>query len=356
MLRRLLKVANKIDKLGLTKEADLLDNIIKKMAAMEEGSPAWLEMDNPGKAGEDSDLEMDDEGELNYPAQKTVKTRSSNPKTMSFPTTVARKKFIAAAKEVFKIIKTSIDEVQKSMMEADSNVFDLEDNIRPIVGKLVNEYSNDQNTDNDVEETIGSLLTLIEEQREQALPYSTEWAFFNEDWYGMASELQDDFDTLDKYPERALTALPGIVRGLGDLMDFFDSGVREIKAAKDFTDELKEEYAYKRIDEILEIIEPTVTLIEEVYGIASSAKATADKKFEEYKSLIPEDLADLATKMPPNFILPPDLTGKSKVEETSPEQAQFEESMFGLGEDVDNISADWHDEEDADEDDDNWED
>lgn len=69
MLRRLLKVANKIDKLGLTKEADLLDNIIKKMAAMGEGSPAWLEMDNPGAAGEDSELEMNDEGELNYPEQ-----------------------------------------------------------------------------------------------------------------------------------------------------------------------------------------------------------------------------------------------------------------------------------------------
>jgi len=352
MLRRLLKVANKIDKLGLTKEADLLDNIIKKMAAMGEGSPAWLEMDNPGAAGEDSELEMNDEGELNYPEQKTVKTRSSNPKTMSFPTTAARQKFIAAAKEVFEIIKTSIDQVQKSMMQADSSVFDLEDRIRPIVRDLINNYSNDQDSKNDVKETIGSLLTLIREEKEKALPYLTEWAFFNEDWHGMASELEYDFETLDQYPERALTALPGIVRGLGDLMDFFDSGVREIEAARDFTDELKAEDAYTKMDEIVEIIEPAATLIEEVYDIASSAKAAADKKFEEYKSLIPEDLADLGTKMPSNYILPPDLTGWDRVKDTSPEQAQFEESMFGLGEDVDNIRGDWHDEEDAD----NWED
>ena len=322
MLRRLLKIANKIDRLGLVKEADLLDNIIKKMAAMGEGSPAWLEMNNPGAAGEESDLEMNDDAELNYPEQITVKTRSSDPKGMSFPKTEDRQKLIAAAKDVFKILNGSIDQVQKSMMQANENVFELESQIRPIIRDLINNYSNDQDSKEDVKETIRSLLRLITEDREQkhgALPYSTEWAFFSEDGHSISEGLEYYFKTLEEYPERAMSTLPGVVRGLGDLMDFFDMGVQEINNAKDFTDELQSEGAYTKMDEILEIVEPTVTLVNDVYDMVTSAKAAADKKYEEFKS---------------------------KADETSPEQAQFEESMFGLGKDTENIS-----DEDVDKDD-----
>ena len=50
MLKDLVKVANRLDSLGLTKEADTLDILVKKMAAMNEGDDLDLE---------DQDIEYD---------------------------------------------------------------------------------------------------------------------------------------------------------------------------------------------------------------------------------------------------------------------------------------------------------
>ena len=50
MLKDLVKVANRLDSLGLTKEADAIDGLVKKMAAMNEGDDLDLE---------DQDIEYD---------------------------------------------------------------------------------------------------------------------------------------------------------------------------------------------------------------------------------------------------------------------------------------------------------
>ena len=107
--------------------------------------------------------------------------------------------------------------------------------------------------------------------------------------------------------------------------------------------------------EIADIIMPASKLTDEIVAVAIPAKAAADKKFEEYKALLPEDLADLGAKMPPDYIMPPYRATNRLTQypdETSPEQAQFEQSMLPLGRDSENVRGDWHDEEDSD----NWED
>ena len=60
MLKDLVKVANRLDSLGLTKEADTLDILVKKMAAMNEGDDLDLE---------DQDIEYNPDSYPEFPVK-----------------------------------------------------------------------------------------------------------------------------------------------------------------------------------------------------------------------------------------------------------------------------------------------
>jgi hypothetical protein len=60
MLKDLVKVANRLDSLGLTREADAIDGLVKKMAGMSEGDDLDLE---------DQDIEYDSDSYPEFPVK-----------------------------------------------------------------------------------------------------------------------------------------------------------------------------------------------------------------------------------------------------------------------------------------------
>jgi hypothetical protein len=337
MLRRLLKVADKLDKLGLTKEADLLDNVIKKMAAMGEGSPAWLEMDNPGKAGEDSDLSMNDEGELDYPEESTVKTRSSDPEGRSF-SKANTTKLVAIATELFHLFDGCKKTVMETMEQADQDVFDLGSKIKDIEDELKEEYSNSLDSESDVEETLEDLYNSIEERGEAGhIPLGTEWAFIGEEFYSLCEYAESNLNSIEYAHELPISRVSELLDHLMDLEKFFTRAATEVDAAKEAFEELEQSDAYKEMSQVAEIIEPAADCIMVCHDAIMSAKTGIDENMMKLKKLIPEDLSNLRVKTPSEYVMPSARNFRDRLDETSPEQARFEESMFGLGRDTDNI-------------------
>jgi hypothetical protein len=60
MLKDLVKVANRLDSLGLTREADAIDGLVKKMAGMSEGDDLDLYSELPVKIWEEPPLDIKD--------------------------------------------------------------------------------------------------------------------------------------------------------------------------------------------------------------------------------------------------------------------------------------------------------
>ena len=52
MIKNIISVANSLDRKGLTKEADILDNLLAKMAQMAEESKEDLELEEDSESGD----------------------------------------------------------------------------------------------------------------------------------------------------------------------------------------------------------------------------------------------------------------------------------------------------------------
>lgn len=323
MLKELTKIANKLDKLGLTKEADLLDKIITKMAGMGEGPPAYM------SAGpEDSDLQMTEEGEFEYPEGRTL----MQSRTLPADSMLSETRLSELAKEIFSMIKNAMNNVWKVEGEADKALFRIESKVNKIKGTLVRSYGNDLDSREDVKESIESLLNIIERDEEGISPIPTYpgWAFFGEEEYHL-------LDTENYIGNDIQKLTNAVVR----LKQYFDNGCSKIEKYKDVFEELESESAYREMNEVAEIIEPAAALVYQVDDIVGSVKPEVDEKYEEFKKLL---RPEMKRKTPSDYILPPDVTGWDKVTDTSPEQARFEESQIPIGDaDVGDLEdLDWY--------------
>jgi hypothetical protein len=323
MLKELTKIANKLDKLGLTKEADLLDKIITKMAGMGEGPPAYM------SAGpEDSDLQMTEEGELEYPEGTTL----MQSRTLPADSMRSETRLSELGKEIFSMIKSAMNNVWEVEGEADRNLFRIESKINKIKGTLVRSYGNDLDSREDVKESIESLLHIIEKDEggSSPIPMYPGWAFFGEEEYHL-------LDTEDYIGNDIQKLTNAVVR----LKQYFDNGCNKIENYKDVFAELESETAYSEMNEVAEIIEPAAALVYQVDDIVGSVKKLVDRKYEEFKKLL---RPEMKKKTPSAYILPPDVTGWDRITDTSPEQARFEESQIPIGDaDVgDTEDLDWY--------------
>ena len=283
MLRRLLKVTNKLDKLGLTKEADLLDNVIKKIAAMGEGSPAWLDMDSSGMNGDNSDLSMNDEGELSYPEEKTVKTLSSDPKGMSF-SKANTTKLIAVATELLSLFDGCKNIVMETMEQAEQDVFDLESKIKYIEDELIEEYSNSLDSESDVEETLRELYTSIEDNNDSGhIPPSTEWTFIGEEFYSLCEYAESNLSSIEGSNEPPIGRVSELLSHLMELERFFTRAAKEVDAAKEAFDELQQSSAYREMSQIAEIIEPAADCVMTCHDAIMSSKAEIEENMMTLK-------------------------------------------------------------------------
>jgi hypothetical protein len=64
MLKDLVKMASKLDALGLSKEADVIDNLVRKIASREDELQSYMRADvNPENLSPEDSLNFDEEGE-----------------------------------------------------------------------------------------------------------------------------------------------------------------------------------------------------------------------------------------------------------------------------------------------------
>lgn len=311
MLKELTKIANKLDGLGHTKEADLLDKVIYKMAAMGEGAPAYM-FGGP----QDFDLEVTEEGEMQYPEGKTIMRSEYKPMRATFNENEGD--LISVAKDFYFLMNRAINAVWKlrprgkdGLVDLSENIFDLENKIKKIKNSLIKNYANDLDSREDIAESIDSLLQIIKDDRAEkwSTPYSLEWAFFGEEeyhllnWlksyigpYGISISPQEDFEEIK------------------ELKKYFDRGCEAINRSKETFAELKSESAYQNMDEIVAIIAPAEEFVYNAANIISSVKPEIDRKFKLLEHLF----AKKALETTPGYEMPP-------------EQAVFEQSHIPFG-------------------------
>jgi hypothetical protein len=363
MLKKLTKIANKLDRLGYTKEADLLDKVIYKMAAMGEGSPAYM------SAGTgDSDLQVNEEGEMEYPEDKTIMRSREFP---SVSILGEEEEVFKVARELFNLLHNSIWKTWNLRKNYSDDIFNLEEKINKIKKALIRNYANDLDSRDDVEESIESLLNVIAEDRAEkwSTPYSTEWAFFGEEEYHLLDMCRLIIKDVDLNRERldSDSARYYLLRLVNSLIELktsdFDRTVKAINISKDTFEELEREGAYTEMVEIAEIIDPAAEFVYHVDDIVSSALPGIESAYKKLISISRfED-----KKLPADYTMPGWSEGYGPVKgyETSPEQAQFEQSQIPMGradvgdlEDLDwytsreSDQADFEDEEDEFEDED----
>ncbi len=370
MLKTLLKIANKLDTLGHTKEADLLDSVIRKMAAMGEGAPNYLQWDAKEQyvptPGEESDLEYNEEtGNMEYPEKKTVMRSMSNPPTMTFKEPKVKAKLMEKAKAAFDAMEDCFEKSFEALKSFENMPEDdmsysyytrVEQGLRKLNDEDVKERiakkhvrSNPGNTDSveDIVDSINELLSIIDESN--IVHFDPIQGYWTEEIHNYS-----DYNFISYHP------IEEIIKDIKDKKKYFDLGIYGgegfggLNRAAEAAMEIKNSPAYNEIESIENLLSPIVEGTLELKRVVDSCINSVESKFSEFEKSIPSDYKDLEVQTPAAYIMPPDVTGWDRVEETSGEQAMFEES-FELPGDVDiagkddidfydkDLSGDWDD-------------
>ncbi len=317
MLKDLVKVANRLDSLGFSKEADFLDSIIRKIAAMNTGTPPYM---NAGTG--DFELEMGEDGNWDYPVNKTI-----IPANYEFPE--PQIKFEDACRKLHSAINNWYLAVEKTLnFEQNKNIFNFIPKINKIGSTLVDQYSGlGLNTRKDVFDSIKDLLkTIREHNQDRSLPASAlqlEWWFAPEELFHFLSP----------------TSPSGIAKDqIKYMIKYIRMGSKRINNALNALEDLSTENAYTEMDEIREIIDPAMELV-------SSLKEISDRLIKEVFQAARElsFVKDDSKSYPrgSQYLLPPVPRGSthpdgwSRIQDTSPAQARFEESQILMGDMMD---------------------
>jgi hypothetical protein len=330
MLKDLVKVANRLDSLGLSKEADFLDSIIRKIAAMNTGTPPYM---NAGTG--DFELEMGEDGNWDYPVNKTI-----IPSNYESPE--PQRKFEDACRKLHSAINNWYLAVEKTLnFEQNKNIFNFIPKINKIKRTLVDQYSDSGlNTRRDVLNSINNLLETIQKHnQDRSLPASDlqlEWWFAPEELYHISSHVSPKLSQFDHLYDsvnsrKAKDEIKYMVK-------YLRMGSKRINNALDALEDLSTENAYTEMDEIREIIDPAMEL-------ASSLKEISDPLIREVFQAVRElsFVKDDSRSYPvgSEYLLPPVPRGSthpdgwSRIQDTSPAQARFEESQILMGDMMD---------------------
>lgn len=347
MLKELTKIANKLDGLGLTKEADLLDKVISKMAGIGEGSPAYMSK-GPG----DSELEVNESGEFEYPEEKALKGTdhpSYGGKAKPEITPHAFSDFLSATTGC---INDIFDMIEKAGY-GPNTVMNLKEDIKSIAKELSeNLSSNELDTEEDVMDSIESLITEMDES------ILGNWGHPNvkADPYCMFSDWEENY-MAEKMAGVEISKYYRLEAMMGDAADEMDRWARvgiNIEKIIEAFKPVKSEHAYVEFDEIQEILDPIMELADMAKEIYDGCKEDIQSKYETLVEEINEAIeeSEKEPEMPSGeYELPPVAKGSDhpmgwdRLEQTSPEQAQFEEDQEPYG-DADVVGEDWREDED----------
>jgi len=276
MLKDLVKVANRLDSLGFSKEADFLDSIIRKIAAMNTGTPPYM---NAGTG--DFELEMGEED---------------------------------ACRKLHSAINNWYLAVEKTLnFKQNKDIFNFIPKINNIKGILVRQYiSSRLKTPKDVLISINNLLEKIQKHnQDNSLPASDSqlaWWFTPEDLHYTSSYFYPKLHQFDSlyYSGKSWK----VRRYLMSMVEDLRMGSKRINDVLDALKDLSTENAYTEIDKIREIIDPAMELTSSLKEISDSL---SEKVFQAARDL-------------------------SSVEDTSPTQDISEESQIPM-EDADAVNS-----------------
>jgi len=350
MLKELTKIANKLDGLGLTKEADLLDKVISKMAGIGEGSPAYM-----SEGTGDSELEVNESGEFEYPEGKALKGTdhpSYGDEGKIGLTPDAFDDFISATTGC---VNDIFDMIEKAGY-GPNTVMNLKEDIKSIAEELSeNLSSNELDTKEDVMDSIESLITEMDES------ILGNWGHPNvkADPYCMFSDWEENHmaEKMAGVEISKYYTLENMMRDTeGEMNRWARVGINIRKSIEAFAP-VKSEQAYIQFDEIQEILDPIMELADKAKAIYDGCKEDIESKYEALKESIDEAIEEFEKEpeMPSGeYELPPVAKGSDhpmgwdRLEQTSPEQAQFEEDQEPYG-DADVVGEDWREEEEEEE-------
>ena len=343
MLKELTKIANKLDGLGLTKEADLLDKVISKMAGIGEGSPAYM-----SKGTGDSELEVNESGEFEYPEGKTLKGTdhpSYGGKAKPETTAGAFSDFLSATTGCINDIFDMIEKTGYSY----GIIINLKEDIKSIAKELSEDLSsNELDTEEDVMDSIESLITEMDESilgnwghpSLKGQPYQM---FCDWEENHMADEMVGVEISKHYSPEDMMRDTKTEMKRWARVGISIEKSIESFKS-------VKSEQAYIQFEDIRDTLDPIIELADKAKEIYDDCKEDIESKYEALKEAI-DDLGQEAEMPSGEYELPPVAKGSDhpmgwdRLEQTSPEQAQFEEDQEPYG-DADVVGEDWREDED----------
>jgi len=343
MLKELTKIANKLDGLGLTKEADLLDKVISKMAGIGRGTPAYM-----SKGTEDSELEVNESGEFEYP-EGTALEKTDRPSYSGFEakprrTPHAFDDFISATTGC---INDIFDMIEKAGYGPNSAI-NLREEIESIAEDLSeNLESNELDSKKDIMDAIQSLITEMDES------ILGNWGHPNikADPYQMFADWEENYHVSNMVGmEISEHYLPESMEldAAGEHSRWARVGISIERNIAAFA-KVKLEDAYDEFDEIKEILDPIMELADRAKEIYDGCKEDIESKYEELIAEIDEEIAkpEEEPEMPSGeYELPPVAKGSEwdRLKQTSPQQAHFEEDQERMG-DADVVGEDWREDD-----------
>ena len=348
MLKNLIKVANRLDNLGLSKEADLLDSIIKKIAGMGEGPPAYMSA-GPG----DWDLQLSEKGEWEYPEESVI-----HPGEIS---------------SSYEPKMPAIEKACRNLHEAIDKYYVKLYNFTPAIGtpnlvSKLNEFKNSLTEEDiedlglggldsldDVKDSIEELISMISDNDFLSHIHRLDvWSIAPEEVYYISSigtdgpNLEDTTFTYSYLYKVYDHVKEGLLSAVRQMEMRFDT----LENAADYLEEIAKTEVYQKIQEIQEIIDPAMMMVRELTEIAKEGRAEIEAAKDKLSTM-------KMPKAPPYYHPSQGWSEKVKyIEETSPEQAEFEESQVPFGKK--DIAEPWEEDEpeepeDLDEDEDEYE-